>query len=477
MRIPAPPFLACVICIFLALTGMGQSQGVQHIKTSYKHYSIFSYQGRDVLCEPYIVQKNDWLYKIFKKKGEISEQDFPLFISIFKQLNPHIHNIDTITTGTRILIPLKIIDKNDYTVDREGNIKIPVVEFHDTVESAESLVSFSEYTIAPGDTISALLDPVFLNKGGSITRKGQTLFYQLNPHIKNIHRIHPGDRVKIPVPSTQKIPSDPPATDTPPQTTTAISSIQLQRLQDYANAINGRLIHQGKLYFPGRNGQKQVELDLSATPVIETKEPPKTVLILSHQSPQNPLQNKAVRQTISSYWKHMKIQPIETIFHNRVQLKPEPSFPEHHLSREQTFQILTHAGYDHIPEETIRFHVNQIPVSARLDRVKIPNRPDLLLNFGTVYGQGIDAIEQMAFKVVSFSSKQDRQKQIQHLLSALGYQVWHNPSFTYQGTVETLAGVYGEQSSNRVFISSSPITPVIRSFLETRQIQHVFLQP
>lgn len=477
MKIPAPPFLACVICIFLALTGMGQSQGVQHIKTSYKHYSIFSYQGQDVLCEPYIVKKNDWLYKIFKKKGEISEQDFPLFISIFKQLNPHIHNIDTITIGARILIPLKITDKHDYAVDKEGNIKIPVVEFHDTVESAESLVSFSEYTIAPGDTISALLDPVFLNQGGSITRKGQTLFYHLNPHITNIHRIHPGDRIKIPVPSTQKILSDPPATDTRPRTTPAISSIQLQRLQDYADAINGRLIHQGKLYFPGRNGQKQVELDLSATPVIETKAPEKTVLIVSHQSPQNPLQNKAVRRTISSYWKHVKIQPIETIFHNRVQLEPQPSSLEHHLSRKQIFQILTHAGYDYIPYDTIRFHVNRIPVSVRLDRVKRPNQPDLLLNFGTVYGQGVDAIQQLDFKIVSFSSKQDRQKQIQHLLSALGYRVWHNPSFTYQETVETLTGVYGEQSSNRLFVSSSPIAPDIRSFLEARQIQSVFLQP
>jgi hypothetical protein len=425
MRIPAPSFLACVICIFLALTGIGKSQGVQHIKTSYKHYSIFSYQGRDVLCEPYIVQKNDWLYKIFRQKGEISEHNFPFFISIFKQINPHVHNIDTITTGTRILIPLKITDKHDYAVDTEGNVKIPVVQFHDTVEPAKSPVSFSEYTIAPGDTISALLDPVFLNKGGSITQKGQTLFYQLNPHIKNIHRIHPGDRVKIPVPPTPDRPSDPPQTDTLPPTTAAIPSNQLQRLQ----------------------------------------------------APKNPLQTKAAHQTISSYWKHAKIQPIETIFHNRVQWESQPSSLEHHLSREQIFQILAHAGYDYIPYETIRFHVNQIPVSVRMDRVKIPNQPDLLLNFGTVYGRGIDAIQQLDFNIVSFSSHQDRQKQIQHLLSALGYRVWHNPSFTYQGAVETLTGVYGEQSSKRLFVSSSPITPVIRSFLEARQIQSVFLQP
>lgn len=396
MKIPKPSFLACVVGIWVALTGMAQSQGVQQIKTSYKHYSIFSYQDQDILCEPYVVKKNDWLYKILRQKGEISEHNFPFFISIFKQINPHIHNIDTITTGTRILIPLKITDKHDYIVGRDGSVTIPVLPMRN----------------APSK-----------------------------------------------------------------QTPATAASDQLQRLQDYANAINGKLIHQGKLYFPGRNGRKEVQLDLSSTPVIETQEPEKTVLIVSHHSLRNPLQNEAACQTILSYWKHVKIQPIETILHSPDQLKPGPSSPEYYLSREQIFQILTQTGYDYIPEETIRFHVNRIPVSVRLGRVKIPNRPDLLLNFGTVYGQGIDAIQQLKFKIVSFSSKQDRQKQIQHLLSALGYHVWHNPSFTYQGIVETLTGVYGEQSSNRLFISSSPVAPIIRSFLETRQIQYVFLQP
>ena len=41
------------------------------VKTSYKRYSIIKYKGEDILCEPYKVNKNDWLYKILRKKGEI----------------------------------------------------------------------------------------------------------------------------------------------------------------------------------------------------------------------------------------------------------------------------------------------------------------------------------------------------------------------------------------------------------------------
>jgi len=66
------------------------------VKTSYKRYSILKYKNEDVLCEPYTVTKNDWLYKILRKKGEISEKDFPHFINIFKAINPQISNIDAI---------------------------------------------------------------------------------------------------------------------------------------------------------------------------------------------------------------------------------------------------------------------------------------------------------------------------------------------------------------------------------------------
>jgi hypothetical protein len=316
--------LACMAGLFLALTGPARGEDERKIKTSYKQYSVIAYQGRDVLCEPYVVRKNDWLYKIFRQKGEISEPDFPFFISIFKQINPHIRNVDAIETGTRIFIPLKIADKQDYAVDKDGKVKIPVVEFHHT------------------------------------------------------YRIDPDNRTKIPIP-------------------------------------------------PG--------------PDISNRHEPAGAL--SH--PAHPI--------------------------------PEPLIPEIHLSRKQIFQILKQSGFDYEPDKVIGFHVNRIPVSARLDRVKIPNRPDLLLNFGTVFGQGIESIQQMGFNLLTFPLKQGWQEQVHHLLSALGFDVWHQPCFSHQGTVETLPGIYGEHASNRLLVAGTPVTPIIQSFLEARHIKYVYLQP
>jgi hypothetical protein len=467
-------YMACIACILLAMAETVSGENVRKIKTTYKQYSIYTDQGRDILCEPYVVQKGDWLYKIFKQKGEISENDFPFFISIFKQINPHIHDIDAIATGTRILIPLKIKEKLDYAVDKDGTVKIPVVEFHDTKNLSVPRFSVQKHTTVPGDTVSALLDPVFLDEGGNITLEGQTLFYLLNPHIKNIHRIYPGDRINIPLPSMQDV-SPPPRVSTVP-TPVGISSGQLQRLKAYADTLNGKLTHQGKLYFPGRNGRKEIQVDLSETPLIETDEPGKPILILPGHSSHHPLLDKAAQQSIASYWGNIRVLPMEAIVPQRDPLKPESSNLKTHLSRKQMVHILTQAGFDHVPDDIIRFHVNHIPVSTRLDRIKRPNRPDLLVNFGTVFGQGIEAIQQKNFDVLSFNLKQTRQEQVQDLLSALGYHVWQNPSFTHQGTVETLPGIYGEQASSRLFVSWAPTTPIVRSFLEARQITHVSLQ-
>ena len=465
---------ACLICLFLCLTATANGEDVRQIKTSYKDYTVITHQGRDVLCEPYVVRKNDWLYKIFKQKGEISEKDFPFFISIFKQANPHIHNIDAIVTGTRILIPLKITEKREYDVDKEGRITVPVVEFHDTLQSSVPRGSVKLHTVAPGDTVSALLDPSFLNQGGGITKEGRALFYKQNPHVKNIDRIFPGDRIIIPLPTIRPEQIRPVSGDFP---LTPLSFNQLHQLQKYADAMNGRLLHKGKLYFPGRNGQKEVQLDLSEIPLIETYAPQRSILILSNQAPRHPLQDETIRRAISSYWGHVTFQSIESVLPPLDRKTSGPDVPVSCLTRKQIFQILAQAGFDYVSDDVIWFHVNQIPVSVRLDRVKIKDRPDLLLNSGTVFGQGISALQQKNFQILTFTADQEREEQVRDLLSALGYHVWSHPSFTYQATVETLPGIYAENSSNRLLVSLVPVTPAIQSFLEDRRIKHVFLQP
>ncbi len=127
---------AVLICGLLSLliggTGPAFVQASQ-IRTTYTSYSIYTHRGQDILCEPYLVKEGDWLYKIFRKKGEISETDFPLFLSMFKALNPGISDLNAIEAHTRILIPLKAVDKGAYPLGPDHSFLVPVVEFSSTI--------------------------------------------------------------------------------------------------------------------------------------------------------------------------------------------------------------------------------------------------------------------------------------------------------------------------------------------------------
>ncbi|MCF8090857.1 MAG: hypothetical protein K9K40_00170 [Desulfotignum sp.] len=471
-------------CILLLMTGLPSFLAAKGIKTSYKHYFIFTHQNQDILCEPYIVKKNDWLYKILKQKGEIAEHDFPLFISIFKQLNPHIHNIDAISAGARILIPLKMVDKEEFTPDDTGMVEVPVVEFHDIKEPFNLAPHIRNHTIAPGEVISALMDEPFLKQGGGITREGRILFYHLNPDIKNIHLIHPGDRVKIPEPSILKQPwfrsfltSDRTALSERQIRQQTVSHYQIQQLQQYAAAINGKLIHQGKMVFPGRDGRKDGHLDLSKIPLIETDKQGEKILIIPDYSGAGHVLDRQLLQNITSYWQQLKIEPFDKVINKLKNIGTVPPPPTIHSLKKTVSELLSKTEFEYFPEEKIRFSVNHIPVSATLNRVKRPDQPDLLLNFGNIYGQGITAIRDMGLEVLSFPLGQPLEDQIQHLLSALGYNIWENPAFNHHGTVETLTGIYAEQSESRLFISRNPLPSSGRKFLDAEQIRYLHLKP
>ena len=77
----------------------------------YKNYVVRYDRGWDILCEPYMVKKNDWVLKIFRQKGEIAHQNFRDFLGIFQRLNPHIKNIDMIRPGQAIDIPIRKLEK------------------------------------------------------------------------------------------------------------------------------------------------------------------------------------------------------------------------------------------------------------------------------------------------------------------------------------------------------------------------------
>jgi hypothetical protein len=260
----------------------------------YKNYIVRYDRGWDILCEPYVVQKNDWVIKIFRQKGEIAHQNFRDFLGIFKRLNPHIKDIDMIRPGQGIDIPLRKLEHGSLTGQASGVVTIPFVTLTQVTEVIKT--HSQSYAVQRGDTVSKLIARKYGHFGSESYREGVKLFQAANPQVTDLNLIYAGQKVYLPDPSIREqsfyasmydaqgnlresIPSSAdtrapasdrrlPAPTVAPAAPKEAPAEPQSALVDAAATMDGKLLAKGTYYLP-RPGAKDFELDLSRHPMLE----------------------------------------------------------------------------------------------------------------------------------------------------------------------------------------------------------------
>ncbi|MCK5835900.1 MAG: hypothetical protein KAH09_01420 [Desulfobacula sp.] len=457
------------------------------VKTYYKQYSIFTHEDEYILCEPYQVKKDDWLYKIFRKKGEISKEDFPKFLTIFNIINPQIKNIDAIEPGITILIPLKKVGKQAYDQETPGIVEVPVIEFSATPDKFDIESFVRKHTIQAGDTVSTLLSKEFLKKGGAISKEAQKAFVRLNPHIKNIDKIYQGTQVVIPDPSILAQPwfetflkqgrkgiksiYKTPGVTTSDQVLPVIPPQEMIRLKRYSELIKGTLINQGQMYFPGTRFQPDLIINLSKIPVIESKDGQKTLIIPSDRL--GKALGRDLVKNIKAYWKQVKIQGIDETLSiaNAFGIKENSMADKPAIPNQLISKLLSATSYPYILDENIIFASGKIEMETSFGRIPRQGMPDLLVNMGNVYGLALEELERKGYQILTISPGLTMGEICLVLFTHLGYSTWKNPSFTHQGKFETLQGIYVVKNKEKLFIARQKPDPTVLQFLETKNIK------
>ena len=286
----------------------------------YKNYIVRQDQGIDILCDPYVVQKNDWILKVFRQKGEIAHRDFPAFLNIFSRLNSHIKNIDLVRPGQRIFIPLKRLSPDSLPGQSSGIVTIPFV----TILSTSQLLTkhSAGYKVKKGDCVSKIISQNFAPVGTKSYNDGIKLFKHLNPEIKNLNRIYAGKQVNIPDPSIQNQSWYQSLFDSSGNIKVELDDSQhldANNPEDFirqevrekkksvlseASAILGaKLIDKGKYHFPGKEGNN-FELNLSQFPVIELQDGTRIICYGDKGLKDNE------KKAIKSHWKRLKYASI-----------------------------------------------------------------------------------------------------------------------------------------------------------------------
>ena len=263
----------------------------------YKKYLVKYDRGRDVLCEPYVVRKNDWILKVFQQKGEIAYRDFSEFLKIFRRINPHVKNVNLIRPGQSVLIPLQKIDLDSLPGQSSGTVTIPFVTLSEPKEIDG--IRPTEYVVRKGDCVSLLVSRVFGTYGTSSYKHGLRLFRDFNPSVVDLDRIYAGRKLILPVPGSETRNRHPALADAPNGPSSAGTAVAedtlktatrraaaISPLQRVASALEAKLLDRGVYYFPQPTAAFDAKLDLSRTPVMVLKN--NTRILFREENDSNP---------------------------------------------------------------------------------------------------------------------------------------------------------------------------------------------
>ena len=467
-------YLALVVfCMFLLLPPAGFGAVL------YRSYVVKYDRGWDILCDPYIVQKNDWVYKIFRQKGEISTRDFQEFLRIFQRLNPHIHDIDRIRPKQNILIPLKKLDPGTLPGQSSGIVTIPFVSISKLAEILES--HSDSYTVQRGDSVSKLISARFGNFGSGSYREGLSLFRALNPDIVDLDFIYTGQSLFLPDPAVRNEPwyqsmfddrgnlkgktagIEPKKNDIIETGETIPIQPPPSSLSQTASLLDAKLLNRGTYFFPKTSGD-DVELDLSRYPVLEMEDGKRVVFTAGDDEPD------IKADAMKSRWKEVEIVPLkdetsteqilDAIFRSdkgQPEKKNELSLSDYGLSITVRAQWIKEKPADnegkirHICITMIENHRLQTPelVVRYLDELGIIIKDVLKENPALLKSQ---EEEHQAFvrPDVTALTPADRKIYVRGLIEALGYSYSENISVTFP-----YAGIQVEAVSNLVTTGNS----------------------
>lgn len=452
----------------------------------YKSYVMRYDRGWNILCDPYVVKKDDWVFKLFRQKGEISHSDFPEFLRIFKRLNPHIHDIDRIRPGQHIIIPLKKVDRDTLPGSSSDVVTIPFLTSATLPESTTK--DSTEYRVKSGDCVSVLISKKFGNYGSESYKEGEKLFKLMNPEIDDLNLIYAGQVIRLPDPqiqpqmasqslalreSTQDTPSSVDIPDTPEQkTTTSFLENKEERpssspLSEVASVLDAELFDKGIYYLP-REGQEDFKIDLSRTPFIKLEDGTRILFITDAENQTTEM------SMLKSFWQDVHIiqmspgdsmAPVLTAVLGSFEagvLKNSLSFTDHGVDVDvrgkwiiakprEAGEAIRHLCITFIDDAKER---TPAPIIRYLDQNNIIVK-DILLRKDNSEPKSQESHYNITSDPLKIIYTSDHKAFVNDFLVAMGYQYSPNTSisFEYAGVqIDTFSNLAAKNDGNSFFI-------------------------
>ena len=271
-----------VLNLFIAGTTIADEDtySISLVQTAEVAKEIVELEDKKVLTETYVAQKGDHIWKILRSKNALEKNNLGDLLFALKKLNQGLSNIDLIHPGEKIIIPLIITPVSN----REKPENMADAE----TASIEDLENLEYYTVRSGDSLIRVINDKYSVPGDDLYNEYLGQLKKLNPEIKNLNKIYPGQKVRLPIYSPKiargVIEEKPTESKPNDDSLRIINKEKGEHLKKIFELIGEEWIEQGKHYIPLKT-RGQIDLNTETYPIINLRNGYKVIVDLSGTLP------------------------------------------------------------------------------------------------------------------------------------------------------------------------------------------------
>jgi LysM repeat protein len=170
-----------------------KTYSISLVKTADADKEIVEVDNKKVMTQTLTIKKGEWIWKILREKGLLENRNLAELIATLKKLNRSLTNLDLIHPGKKIIIPLKIVPLSGGATSSRGPLKqvVPITDLKD--------IDFKSYTVKQGDALIRVVRGQYDVPDRDLYGAYLELVRGLNPDMKDLDLIYPGQVVRLPI--------------------------------------------------------------------------------------------------------------------------------------------------------------------------------------------------------------------------------------------------------------------------------------
>ena len=140
--------------------------------------------------EEYVVKEGDWIAKILKEKGALSDHTLPELLEVLRKLNTSLQDMNMIRPGEKLIILVKVLPS------KEGEKTMPGQR---SVSAPLKQLKSEAYTVKRGDILSRIVMSRYDLSSKKFITEYMGLFKKCNPSVENPDHIMFGRVIRLPL--------------------------------------------------------------------------------------------------------------------------------------------------------------------------------------------------------------------------------------------------------------------------------------